>query len=222
MKAKLTILILFLSIELMAQGFEDFYEHATDVHLIKSSPGYTSFGFQFASGREGRLKMSFEYTTLFVPDVAIISTLNTLTGKHPDISPFTNMWGSLAMGVNVVSTDKLIVSAGANLTDYQMNDKVIPGGDAFYTAGSYARLDYLINDLFMLRVRSYLSKSFKNGSAILDMTNPKDGLSPLFIRTGAEIIFTQRFVGGVELINVASYPGVSTHRFNLRFGYRVG
>jgi hypothetical protein len=164
--------------------------------------------------------MSIEYTTLAAPDIAIIATLNTLTGKHPDKSPFTNLWGSLALGVNVISTDKFIVSAGANLTDYQMNEDIASA--AFYTAGTYARLDYLINDKFMLRVRNYLSKSFKNGTRILEMTNSVDGLSPLFIRTGAEVMYTNRFVAGIELINATNYPGVSANRFNLRFGYRLG
>jgi hypothetical protein len=206
--------------QIMAQGFEGFYEHSTDIHLIKSSPGYTSFGFQFASGNVGRWKMSIEYTTLAVPDIAITATLNTLTGKHPDKSPFTNLWGSLAVGVNIISTDKIIVSAGGNITDYQMNDDV--DESAFYTAGTYARFDYLINDKFMLRVRNYLSKSFKNGSTITDMSNPQEGLSPLFIRTGAEVMYTNRFVAGIELINATNYPGVSANRFNLRFGYRLG
>lgn len=203
-----------------AQGFEDFYEHPTDVHIIKSSPGYTSFGFQFASGQVGKWKLSIEYTSLMIPDIAIIATLNTLTEKHPDKSPFTNLFGSLALGVNVISNEKFIVSAGANITDYQMNDDI--GTAAFYTAGSYARLDYLINDKLMLRVRNYLSKSVKNGNAILHMDNPVDGLSPLFIRTGAEVMYTNRFVVGMEFINATNYPGVSANRFNLRLGYRLG
>lgn len=221
MKARLFIIVfLFMSCQLMAQGFEDFYEHSTDVHIIKSSPGYVSFGFQFASGNVGRWKLAIEYTTLAVPDIAITATLNTLTGKHPDKSPFTNLWGSLALGVNVISTDKFIVSAGANITDYQMNDDV--DESAFYTAGSFVRFDYLISDKFMLRVRNYLSKSFKNGSTITDMSNPQEGLSPLFIRTGAEVMYTSRFVAGMEFINATNYPGVSANRFNLRFGYRFG
>jgi len=205
----------------MAQGFEDFYKHPTDIHIIKSSPGYTSFGFQFASGHVGKWKLSIEYTTLMIPDIAIIATLNTLTEKHPDKSPFTNLWGSLALGVNVISNDKFILSAGANITDYQMNDHLFDT-KAFYTAGSYARFDYLISDKFMLRVRNYLSKSFKNGTTILNMSNPEDGLSPLFIRTGAEVMYTNRYVIGVELINATNYPGVSANRFNFRLGYRIG
>ncbi len=221
MKARLFVIgFLFMSCQLIAQGFEDFYEHSTDVHIIKSSPGYVSFGFQFASGNVGRWKLAIEYTTLAVPDIAITATLNTLTGKHPDKSPFTNLWGSLALGVNVISTDKFMVSAGANITDYQMNDDV--DESAFYTAGSFVRFDYLISDKFMLRVRNYLSKSFKNGSTITDMSNPQEGLSPLFIRTGAEVMYTSRFVAGMEFINATNYPGVSANRFNLRFGYRFG
>ena len=211
---------LFMTVQVMSQGFEDFYEHSTDVHIIKSAPGYTSFGFQFASGNVGMWKLSIEYTTLAVPDIAIIATLNTLTGKHPDKSPFTNLWGSLALGVNVIATNKIIVSAGGNITDYQMNVDV--DESAFYTAGTYVRLDYLINDKLMLRVRNYLSKSFKNGSTIIDMSNPVEGLRPLFIRTGAEVIYTNRFVAGMEFINATNYPGVSANRFNLRFGYRLG
>jgi hypothetical protein len=46
-------------------------------------------GFQLATGNVGRFKLTFEYTSLLVPDVAVISTLNTLTGEHPDKSPFT-------------------------------------------------------------------------------------------------------------------------------------
>lgn len=221
MKTRIVIWgLLCISCQVMAQGFEDFYEHSTDIHIIKSAPGYTSFGFQFASGNVGRWKMSIEYTTLAVPDLAIIATLNTLTGKHPDKSPFTNLWGSLALGVNVISADKLIVSAGANITDYQMNKDVDEA--AFYTAGTYARLDYLINDKFMVRVRNYFSKSFKNGSTILDMSNPQEGLSPIFIRTGAEVMYTKRFVAGLEFINAINYSGVSANRFNIRFGYRLG
>lgn len=211
---------LFMTVQVMSQGFEDFYEHSTDVHIIKSAPGYTSFGFQFASGNVGMWKLSIEYTTLAVPDIAIIATLNTLTGKHPDKSPFTNLWGSLALGVNVIATNKIIVSAGGNITDYQMNVDV--DESAFYTAGTYVRLDYLINDKLMLRVRNYLSKSFKNGSTIIDMSNPVEGLRPLFIRTGAEVIYTNRFVAAIEFINATNYLGVSANRFNLRFGYRLG
>ena len=211
---------LFMTVQVMSQGFEDFYEHSTDVHIIKSAPGYTSFGFQFSSGNVGMWKLSIEYTTLAVPDIAIIATLNTLTGKHPDKSPFTNLWGSLALGVNVIATNKIIVSAGGNITDYQMNVDV--DESAFYTAGTYVRLDYLINDKLMLRVRNYLSKSFKNGSTIIDMSNPVEGLRPLFIRTGAEVIYTNRFVAGIEFINATNFPGVSANRFNLRFGYRLG
>lgn len=220
MKLIAVCLFICVSTTMAAQGLEDFYEHSTDVHIINSSPGYTSLGFQFASGRVGKWKVSIEYTSLIIPDVAIIATLNTLTGKHPDKSPFTNTWGSLAVGVNVVSVDKYIVSVGANITDYQMNEDV--DNSAFYTAGTYARFDYLINDKLMLRIRNYLSKSFKNGSTILDMSNPTEGLSPIFVRTGAEVMYTKRFVLGMELINATNYPGVSANRFNIRIGYRVG
>lgn len=217
------LIVCFFSISVLskAQGFESFYEHSTDVHLIKSDPGYVSLGFQFASGNVGKFKLSIEYTSLLVPDVAIISTLNTLTGEHPDKSPFTNFWGSLAVGVNVISTDKMVVSAGINITDYMFNDKVTPSSHAFYTGGSYARIDYLINDKLMLRARNYISISFANGSQILDMSNSIDGLNPLFVRTGVEVIYTKRFVAGIEFINVHNYPGVSAERFNIRLGYRA-
>jgi hypothetical protein len=220
MKTLVMILLFVLPLTSFAQGFEDIYEHGTDLHIIKSSPGYVSFGFQVATGHEGKFKLSIEYTTLAVPDIAIISTLNTLTGSHPDKSPFTNLFGSLALGLNVISTDKLIVSAGGNITDYQMNDDVASA--AFYTAGSYLRADYLIKDGLMLRVRNYLSKSFKNGTTILDMSNPQEGLSPLFIRTGAEIHYKSRWMGGIELYNLTNYPGVSESRLNIRVGYKVG
>jgi hypothetical protein len=214
--------LMFMSVQAISQDFDDFYEHATDIHIINSSPGYTSFGFQFASGNSGKYKLNLEYTTLMIPDVAIISTLNTLTGKHPDKSPFTNFWGSLAVGINVIANDKLIVTAGVNATDFVFNEKVTTSGYAFYTAGSYARADYLINGKFLLRVRNYVSKSVKNGSRILDMTNSIDGLSPLFIKTGADVIYLSRFVAGAEYITVTSYPGISANRFNLRLGYRFG
>jgi hypothetical protein len=225
MKTLVMILLFVLPLTSLAQGFEDIYEHGTDLHIIKSSPGYVSFGFQVATGHEGKFKLSIEYTSLAVPDIAIIATLNTLTGSHPDKSPFTNLFGSLALGLNVISTDKLIVSAGGNITDYQMKDGIPEGiysGYAFYTAGSYLRADYLIKDGLMLRVRNYLSKSFKNGSTILDMSNPQEGLSPLFIRTGAEIHFKSRWMGGIELYNLTNYPGVSESRLNIRVGYKVG
>jgi hypothetical protein len=219
MKNLLFLLLVATSTTATAQGFDDFYEHGIDLHIIKSSPGYTSFGFQFASGQVGKFKLSIEYTSLAVPDIAIIATLNTLTENHPDKSPFTNLFGSLALGVNVISTDKLILSTGANITDYQMNDDIAAA--AFYTAGTYVRADYLINDNFMVRIRSYLSKSFKNGSTILDMANSVEGLSPLFIRTGAEIHYKSHWLGGLELYNVTSYPGVSANRFNIRIGYKI-
>lgn len=224
-KILVLLLLSFCCFSASAQGFEDIYEHGTDLHIIKSAPGYVSFGFQLATGHVGKFKLSIEYTSLAVPDIAIISTLNTLTGNHPDKSPFTNLFGSLALGLNVVSTDKLIVSAGGNITDYQMKDGIPEGiysGYAFYTAGSYVRADYLIQDGLMLRFRSYLSKSFKNGTTILDMSNPQEGLSPLFIRTGAEVHYKSRWMGGIELYNVTNYPGVSESRLNIRIGYKVG
>lgn len=219
MKNLLYLLFVAISLSTSAQSFDDFYEHPIDVHVIKSSPGYVSMGFQFASGNPGKFKLNFEYTSLVVPDVAIIATLNTLTEKHPDKSPFTNTFGSLAIGLNVVSTEKLIVSAGANITDYQMNDDIAFA--AFYTAGSYLRADYLINDVFMIRVRSYLSKAFKNGETVLNMGTSVKGLSPVFIRTGAEVHYKSRWLGGVELYSLANYPGVSESRFNIRIGYKA-
>jgi hypothetical protein len=221
MKGKFFIFgLLIICSHLLAQDLDDYYEHTTDVHVLKSSPGYVSIGFQFASGNVGMFKPVFEYTTLAVPDIAIISVLNTLTGKHPDKSPFTNLWGALAIGVNVVSSDRFIVSAGANITDVIMNEKATGTGRAFYAVGSFARLDYLINKKLMVRVRSYVSKSFKNGSRVMDMTNPIDGLNPLFIKTGAELIILARFVAGVESINAVGYPGVSANRFNIKAGVR--
>jgi hypothetical protein len=200
-----------------AQDFEDFYEHSTEVHLIKSVPGYTSFGFQIASGNVGMWKVSIEYTSLFIPDV-IIWTLNTLTEKHPEKSNFTNIWGSLAIGVNVVSTKRFTVSAGGNITDYwTMANKDAEGG--WYTAGTFVRADYLINDKFMFRLRNYLSKSFFSASSIWEAGTMVEGM-PLFVKTGAELFYSQRVMGGVEVINQLSDPQYNTSRVNIRLGYR--
>jgi hypothetical protein len=189
-----------------AQDFEDFYEHSTEVHLIKSIPGYTSFGFQIASGNVGMWKVSIEYTTLFIPDV-IIWSLNTLTENHPEISNFTNIWGSLAIGVNVVSSRRFTVSAGGNITDYwTMANKDAEGG-------------WYINNKLMFRLRNYLSKSFFSASSIWEAGTNVEGM-PLFVKTGAELFYSQRLMGGVEIINQLSDPQYNTSRVNIKLGYR--
>ncbi len=209
--------LFFFSIMAKAQDFEDFYEHSTEVHLLKSVPGYFSFGFQIASGNVGMWKVSIEYSNLFIPDV-IIWTLNTLTEKHPEISNFTNIWGSLAIGVNVVSANRFTLSAGGNITDYwTMANKGAEGG--WYTAGTFVRADYLINDKLMFRLRNYLSKSFFSASSIWEAGTNVEGM-PLFVKTGAELFYSQRIMGGVEIINQLSDPQYNTSRVNFKLGYR--
>lgn len=213
----IAISLLLLSITTQAQSFEDFYEHSLEAHLIKSAPGYTSFGFQVASGKVGMWKVSIEYTSLLVPD-GIVWTLNSLSEKHPEKSNFTNIWGSLAVGVNVVSTDKLTVSAGANITDYwTMANKGANGG--WYTAGTFVRADYIIGKKFMIRARNYLSQSFYSASSIFEKGNMPEGM-PLFIRTGAEVHYEQRWMAGAEIINQLSDPPYNTSRVNIKLGYR--
>jgi hypothetical protein len=219
---KILILLLIACLALPSNGqkFEDFYKHALEIHVVQSIPGYTSLGVQVASGNVGKWKLGIEYTSLIIPD-GIIFSLHALSEKHPEKSNFSNIWGSLAVGVNVVSTDKLIVCAGANLTDYwEMGNR--PGGanGGWYTAGTFARLDYAISDKFMIRLRNYASKSFFSANSIFK-GGPMDEGMPWFIRTGLEVHYGKRLMIGGEIINQISDPLYDCNRANLKVGFKV-
>lgn len=211
------IALFIFSSAISAQKVESFYDRTYDVHLVKSVPGWYGVGIQYSSSTAGLFKSTMEYQNLFLED--LVPGIADLFSPKEQKQRISNVLGSLSYGLNVYSTDKLIVSAGLNASDYytymipvKVNNISLTKNPWFYTVGSFARADYALNEKFLLRVRNHIS---------LYTVEDFDKQAPLFIKTGVELISIKGLFVGAEYVAMTNYFQSTTNSLNFRLGFRL-
>jgi hypothetical protein len=216
-KAALIITLISFSNTYLAQDFDDFYAKKSDIHLIYTKPiGFLSLGIGYSSMKSKTFGFTYEVSCLFLSD-AVWQIKENLKKDSKSLSgPFmtSNALGCHKLGINVITTEQFILSAGLSASSY-----IIGGNEAgrVLGAGSYVRADYMLNKNLLVRARNMYTYPLFEADKQLTIT-------PHILETSFELVSTTGLYLCYE--NMFVIPGVALDkhhaRNNIKLGIRIG